>query len=178
MSLIVYQVTQEEHIDRKLGEESELIQFGSLPQLFDLVKMGSDPSGNGEAASLWKVAHIETYHCADETLYLVMVSRADLTVADRAEWTESVMKGDYPNISFYMQLSPERSVLTYGWSMEGKAPTGRLKSYSPVGEGTLMKAEPRPWIIDRTDAYSPVGAGIYTAIHLCWCSPVKVAIAA
>jgi hypothetical protein len=171
MSLIVYQVTQEDDIDRVLGEESELIQFGLLPQLFDLVKMGSD--------RLWKVAHIEPYHRADETLYLVMVSRADLTVADRFDWTENQMKQDYPSISFNIKLSPERSILQYGWSMEGKAPTGQLKNYSPTGEGTLMKAELQPWIIDRTDAHRPDGAGIYTAIHLCWCSPVKeVAIAA
>ncbi|KAM3112780.1 hypothetical protein [Phormidesmis sp. 146-33] len=170
MSLIVYEATREEDIDRRLGEQSELIQFGSLPKLFDLVKMGSD--------RLWKVVHIEPYYRADEKLYLVMVSRADLTVVDRSGWTANFMRSRSPNLSFDVQLSQDQSVLKYGWSMEGKAPTGRLLSYSPVGEGTLMKANLEPWTIDRTDAYRPDGAGIYTAIHLCWCSPVEVAVAA
>ncbi len=169
MSLIVFTVTQEKDIDPSVGEESELIQFGSLPKLFDLVKMGSD--------RLWEVLHIEPYHCADETLYLVMVTRQDLPLVDRAEWTASWMRQRSPNLSFNIQLSPERSILQYGYSMEGKAPTGQLKSYSPVGERTLMKAESMPWVINHTDAYSNE-AGIYTAVHLCWCLPVKVAIAA
>jgi len=168
-TLTVFAVTREDDIDPSVGEESELIQFGSLPKLFDLVKMGSD--------RLWEVLHIEPYHRADETLYLVMVTRQDLPLVDRAEWTASFMKQRSPNLSFNIQFSPERSILQYGYSMEGKAPTGQLKSYSPVGEGTRMKAELEPWVIDRTDAYSNE-AGIYTAVHLCWCSPVKVAIAA
>lgn len=170
MNLIVYQVTREGDIDPQLGEESELIQFGSVPNLLDSVQMGSDRS--------WEVIHIEPYHRADETLYLVMVTRTDLPLVDRTDWTESQMKQDYPSISFNIQLSPERLILNYGWSMEGKAPTGQLKSYSPVGEGTLMKAELMPWVINHTDVYSNE-AGIYTAIHLCWCLPVKeVAFAA
>lgn len=170
MTLNIFTVTQEEDIDPQLGEESELIQFGSLPQLFDLVKMGSDRD--------WKVVYIEPYHRADETLYVVMVSRFDLPLANRADWTEAQTKQDYPAISLNIELSPERSVLQYGFNMQGKAPTGQLKSYSPTGEGTLMKAELEPWVIDRTDTYQN-GFGIYTAIHLCWCSPVKeVAIAA
>ena len=168
-TLTVFAVTREEDIDPSVGEESELIQFGSLPKLFDLVKMGSD--------RLWEVLHIEPYHRADETLYLVMVTRQDLPLVDRAEWTASFMKQRSPNLSFNIQFSPERSILQYGYSMEGKAPTGQLKSYSPMGEGTLMKAESMPWVIDRADAYSNE-AGIYTAVHLCWCSPLKVAIAA
>ena len=167
MSLIVFTVTQEKDIDPSVGEESELIQFGSLPKLFDLVKMGSN--------RLWEVIHIEPYHRADETLYLVMVTRQDSPLVDRAEWTASWMRQRSPNLSFNIQFSPERSILQYGHSMEGKVPTGQLSSYSPMGEGTRMKAEPQPWMIDRTDAYSPNGSGIYTAIHLCWCSPVKVA---
>ena len=169
MSLTIFAVTREDDIDPSVGEESELIQFGSLPKLFDLVKMGSD--------RLWEVLHIEPYHCADETLYLVMVTRQDLPLVDRAEWTASWMRQRSPNLSFNIQLSPERSILQYGYSMEGKAPTGQLKSYSPVGEGTLMKAESMPWVINHTDAYGNE-AGIYTAVHLCWCSPAKVAIAA
>ena len=169
MSLTIFAVTREDDIDPSVGEESELIQFGSLPKLFDLVKMGSD--------RLWEVLHIEPYHCADETLYLVMVTRQDLPLVDRAEWTASWMRQRSPNLSFNIQLSPERSILQYGYSMEGKAPTGQLKSYSPVGEGTLMKSESMPWVINHTDAYGNE-AGIYTAVHLCWCSPAKVAIAA
>ena len=168
-TLTVFAVTREDDIDPSVGEESELIQFGSLPKLFDLVKMGSD--------RLWEVLHIEPYHRADETLYLVMVTRQDLPLVDRAEWTASWMRQRSPNLSFNIQFSPERSILQYGYSMEGKAPTGQLKSYSPMGEGTLMKAESMPWVIDRADAYSNE-AGIYTAVHLCWCSPLKVAIAA
>ena len=53
MNLIVYEVTREEDIDRKLSEESELIQFGSLPKLLDHVQMGSDRD--------WEVVHIEPY---------------------------------------------------------------------------------------------------------------------
>ena len=168
-TLTVFAVTREEDIDPSVGEESELIQFGSLPKLFDLVKMGSD--------RLWEVLHIEPYHRADETLYLVMVTRQDLPLVDRAEWTASFMKQRSPNLSFNIQFSPERSILQYGYSMEGKAPTGQLKSYSPMGEGTLMKAESMPWVIDRADAYSNE-AGIYTAVHLCWCSPVEEAVMA
>ena len=168
-TLTVFAVTREEDIDPSVGEESELIQFGSLPQLRDVVKMGSDRD--------WQVVHIEPYYRAGETLYVVMVSRADLPLANRSEWTASFMKQRSPNLSFNIQFSPERSILQYGYSMEGKAPTGQLKSYSPMGEGTLMKAESMPWVIDCADAYSNE-AGIYTAVHLCWCSPLKVAIAA
>jgi len=170
MSLTIFAVTREDDIDPSVGEESELIQFGSLPQLFDLIKMGSD--------RLWKVVYIEPYHRANEVLHLAVVSRVDLAVADRRDWTANWMRRRSPNLSFNVQLSPNYSVLQYGYSMEGKAPTGQLKSYSPIGEGTLMKAELEPWVIDRTDAYSNE-AGIYTSVHLCWCSPVKeVAIAA
>lgn len=170
MNLSVYEVTQEEDIDRELGEESELIQFGSLPKVSDLVKMGSD--------RLWKVVHIEPYYRADERLYLVMVSRADLPEVDHSKWTANFMRQRSPNLSFDVQLSPERSILNYGWSMKGEAPTGRLLSYSPTGEETRMKAELQPWLIDHTDAYRPDGEGIYTAVHLCWCSSADVAVAA
>jgi len=170
-TLTIFAVTREDDIDPSVGEESELIQFGSLPNLLDVVKMGSDRD--------WQVVHIEPYYRAGEKLYVVMVSRADLPLANRSEWTASFMKQRSPNLSFNIQFSPERSILQYGYSMVGKAPTGQLKSYSPVGEGTRMKAELEPWMIDRTEAYSPNGAGIYAAIHLGWCSPVKeVAIAA
>ena len=167
MNLIVYEVTREKDIDRKLGEESELIQFGSLPKLLDHVQMGSDRD--------WEVVHIEPYYRACETLYVVMVSRADLPLSDLAEWTASFMRQRSPNLSFDVQLSPERTLLKYGWSLEGKAPIGQLLSYSPTGEETKMQAESMPWVIDHTDTYRPAGEGIYAAIHLGWCSPIKVA---
>lgn len=70
--------------------------------------------------------------------------------------------------TFNIQLAPDLSVISYGYSMTGQAPTGRL---------TTSNGQ---WSVDLIDTCYPMieGEGRYNAIHLCHCVRVSLPIAA
>ncbi len=175
---VIYEAVREQEVDRK-SEESELIHWTAMtPSVGDLVLMGSDPSGICEAARQWRIVQVEAYQFGTETIYLAMVSRADLPTPDESSWRAIQRRNFSPNASFDLQLSPSRQCLGYGWNMNGEPPSGQLQSYEPTGRGSLMQSFSRPWVINQVETYQPQGESTYRAIHLCWCAVVEAVGAA
>ena len=107
----------------------------------------------GEICTLGAIASLEFYKGELEVICLAL--------------TEPITHDD--GETFYIQLKPDRSIITYGFSMIGQAPTGRLNNYEPTGDGDGMKAIPSNWCVDMIDARTPLETGTYKAIHICHC---------
>ena len=69
-------------------------------------------------------------------------------------------------------------MLEISYSMEGLPLVGQLFTAEPTEHETLMRPVMLNWMVNVIEKYTPVTESPYTAIHLCWCVPVKEAIAA
>jgi hypothetical protein len=166
--ITIYQAVREQ--DLSGSEEAEAIAWFDLPpQLGDPCSMGSSRT--------WRVMHVEHYHGDGSEVCLALVAPLEVFPSpDRGEWIQTYMREQSPNLSFYVQLAPNKDVLNYGWRMEGDTPIGRLKEYKPTNHPTLMKASPSPWMVDVIDRHR-LENGVYTAIDICWCKQVALVAA-
>jgi hypothetical protein len=163
--LVVYQTTQEDLCDRQSGEESEIVtRSETAPTLGDELTMNGD--------RLWQVVHTEAYQADDSLIHLAFV--VPCTEERELEWN-SLLKQEYPKLSFYV-LVDGSEIMTYGWRMDGSAPTGQIMRYEPAGEDEPMQEVASEWEIDRVISHHPTIADpAYSAIHVCQCKSLLVA---
>lgn len=133
-----------------LSNEDNFIQSHDAPPLI------------GETCSLGAIASLEFYKGELETVCLALTEPK--TYADSSH-------------TFDIQLTPDRSIIKYGWSMIGRAPTGRLMNYEPTSHETLMRPVPSDWCVDRVDTCKPLETGTYKAVHICHCVKVDQPVA-
>lgn len=168
--LVIYQAVCEDDIDRLSGEESEMICWQEQPPLIcDWVRM--------QGADEWQVIQTAAYRNKSESVCVAMVQKSDIPVPNESEWTVNGLKEGCPDLSFYVYLAPDQTIITHGWSMTGNEPDRQLYRYEPT-DSTLMKATPDRWQVDRIDCYTPARKSDYKQIHLAWCVEVREAIAA
>ncbi|PZV09157.1 MAG: hypothetical protein DCF22_18925 [Leptolyngbya sp.] len=123
-----------------LSNDGEAIEWGDAPSV-------------GDASTVGTIASLEFYKGELET---VCIAFAEPVIHDDEE-------------TFNVQIAPDHSVITYGFSMIGRPPTGRLMDYEPTGDGDGMKAIPSSWYVDTVDTCTPLETGTYKAVHLCHC---------
>jgi hypothetical protein len=163
MQLIIYQVTNEDL--HQQGEQLELVACSeAAPQVGDLISMGSDRP--------WQIVHTETYQADDSRIHLAFT--APIGESRRKEWGINQIKQEHPQLSFYILLK-DKEIETWGWAMDGKAPSGMLYDYAPAPiEGTtLMKPLETGLFVDWVKTHH--GGETYNAIHLCGCAEIVVA---
>jgi hypothetical protein len=171
MSLVFYEVIEESQLDRQLGEKGEVMLWQSPPMVDDEVLMASDRP--------WHVVKVEAYRLGNDAVYVAMVNRVGVPVPAPEQWQSFQCKSAFPDASFCVYISPSKSILSCEWSMNGEPGRGQLEDYVSTGQGTLMKAEPTPWAVDRVQAYLPADDhATYSAIQLCWCREVALEMAA
>jgi hypothetical protein len=140
----------------------------------ELVSMGKEQR--------WQVVEVLPFQAPDSAqnlleVYLVQVHLKGLAVPPRKQWACNYAKEDYPNESIFLNVTGDG--LQLGFDMRGLAPSRgeRLMSYESTEHPTLMRPIPRPWIVDRVDAYLPTSQSPYTRIDLAWCVAAEEAIA-
>ena len=128
-----------------MNGENTVVERGTAPKRWDISPLG-------------KVVALEFYK---GELDIVCIALTNL--AARATEGET----------FNIQLAPDRSVISYGYSMTGAAPTGRLTTDE-------MFPVPTEWSVDLIDTCKPMAEdqGRFKAIHLCHCVRVSLPIAA
>ena len=103
-----------------------------------------------------------------------MVTRIQSLLVDAAigiedtEFINMLTQGVKHGETFNIQLAPDRSIISYGYSPTGAAPTGRLAT------------DNGQWSVDLIDTCKPMveDQGRYKAIHLCHCVRVSLPVAA
>lgn len=146
--------------DAAAGEESEVIAWGDAPKLGDDVCMGGG----------WKYAvrRVEAYrNNGDRIAYVAHVDRID--AAQSGESLEFP-----PGTTFYVNITPDRKIINWGWDLQGKPPGGAIAAYDLDGDG-VIKAVPTNWAIDDVDEFLPEQQGEFAAIHICQCREVVAA---
>lgn len=131
-----------------LSNEKELIQWGNAPLVGDVSPVGA-------------VASLEFYKGELETVCVALAA----PITHEEDETLNV------------KIAPDRSIINYGWSMIGRAPTGRLMNYEPTNHETLMRPVPSDWCVDRVDTCKPLETGTYQAVHFCHCVKVDLPVA-
>lgn len=123
-----------------MNGENTTVERGAAPKRWDISPLG-------------KVVSIEFYK---GELDIVCIALTNLTAKPKEGET------------FSIQLASDRSIISYGYSPTGQAPTGRLAT----GDGQ--------WSVDLIDTCKPMveGEGRYKAIHLCHCVRVSLPVAA
>lgn len=158
--MIVFQPTNSEQLESARGEHLATISLDAEPpRVGENVSLGSERK--------WFVVHVETYYQDLKPLHLAMVSLKD---EPGGEWTATWMRSRSPDLSFYVQVSPDHQVLGCGYRMLGDAPTGRLYGATPTNHPTQFQEVPRPWVTDLIDSYRQ-DDGLFSAIHVCNCLP-------
>ena len=133
------------------NNEDTTIEWGNAPKRWSISPLG-------------KVVSIEFYRGELETVCIALTERK--TYADKESHTLDI------------QLAPDRSIISYGYSMIGRPPTGRLDDYEPTGNGDEMRTVPTDWCVDLIDNCKPMGDCTYKAIHVCHCVRVSLPVAA
>lgn len=136
------------------------------PQVGDRVFMGGDRS--------FEVVAVEVYEAFPSQVYVAFVHPVGEAVPSSETWSRALWLKNYPQRSFNIQLAPDRTMLGYGWSMDGIPKTGRLSRYEPTEHSTLMQEIPLAWVVDLIDTYKSVEGGTYSAIHVCNCLPAAL----
>ena len=123
-----------------MNGENTTVERGNAPKRWDISPLG-------------KVVSIEFYK---GELDIVCIALTNLTAKPKEDET------------FNIQLAHDRSIISYGYSPTGAAPTGRLTT----GDGQ--------WSIDLIDTCKPMieDQGRYNAIHLCHCVRVSLPVTA
>jgi hypothetical protein len=170
MNLVFYEAVVDVQADRAAGEVSELMQWADPPNIGDRIMMSGDRA--------WFVVAVEAYQLSGQTVYIAMVSILGEPVPDRATWESTLMREYSPSLSLYLDLSPDGDVLSYGWRMRTAPNVGRLRGDEPTGNETAMRSTFRPWYRGRVETLQPVAESAYTAVHLCYCTPIQLPAAA
>ena len=123
-----------------MNGENTKVEWGNAPKRWDISPLG-------------KVVSIEFYK---GELEFVCIAWTNLTPKPKELLTLNI------------QIAHDRSIISYGYSPTGAAPTGRLTT----GDGQ--------WSVDLIDTCKPMveGEGRYKAIHLCHCVRVSLPVAA
>lgn len=162
MPLVIYEPVED---GVRAHPETDLIRFQDAPQVGGTIAIGGERR--------WLIMEMETYQSGDKTVYLAFITPEGADMPNRAEWTRTVMREDYPDISFDVQLW-QKTILANGWGMDGKAPTGRLYQWKQIGDSDQAEKKARPWAVDIIETYKPIGKASYTGVHLCHCVPVSL----
>ena len=128
-----------------MNGENTTVERGAAPKRWDISPLG-------------KVVSIEFYK---GELDIVCIALTNLTAKPTEDET------------FNIQLGSDRSIISYGYSQTGAAPTGRLTTDE-------MFPVPTEWSVDLIDTCKPIieDQGHYKAIHLCHCVRVSLPVAA
>ncbi len=132
--------------------EEELMQWSDLaPSVGELIPGTNQP-----------ILKVEMYQGESETVCLAISN-------------PTYGEGEH---TFHVQLNEQKNVITYGMSMIGKPPVGRLMNYETTGHPTLMRPVPSRWVVDLIETCQPVAGGSYKAVYLCYCVEAPLSIAA
>ena len=123
-----------------MNGENTTVGWGNAPKRWDISPLG-------------KVVSIEFYKGELEFVCIA--------------WTNLTPKPE-ELLTLNIQIAHDRSIISYGYSPTGAAPTGRLAT----GDGQ--------WSVDLIDTCKPMveDQGRYKAIHLCHCVKVSLPVAA
>ena len=123
-----------------MNGENTTVERGAAPKRWDISPLG-------------KVVALEFYK---GELDIVCIALTNLAAKPKDDKTYNI------------RLAPDHSVISYGYSMTGQAPTGQMTT----GDGK--------WSIGLIDTCYPMieGEGRYKAIHLCHCVRVSLPVAA
>ena len=132
-----------------VSNKDAVVEFGNAPAVGDSSEVGA-------------IASLEFYKGELEIVCLAM--------------TEPLTHEE--GETFNVQITPDRSIISYGMSMIGQAPIGRLDDYEPTGNGDGMRPVPTDWCVDLVDTCKPMIEGIYKAVHICHCVRVSLPVAA
>jgi len=158
--IIVYEVIDDEAIDRIQGEASQQVKLrANLPIPGDQVYMGGK--------RLWQVVKVELYSGSPHNLALALVHPVDAAILSRAVWNQTMWREEYPAISIDIRLMPDGAMHYCGSNMKGEPTTGRQEGAKPTSHPTLLEPYPLPWIVTTVESYRPREESSYTAIHLC-----------
>lgn len=174
MQLAFLQTCTEDQL-RQTEISSRVEWYDRALAIDDLVQMGA----HSFEEKRWKVVRANSYEAISlgqslSRVDLIHVHPDELPVPLESDWEAISFLRDYPDTSLYIELSPDSSIISYGYQMNGGHPVGRLYGSEPTDHPTLLKPVPLPWTIDQIDTYKPIGSGSYTAIHICHCTPVSL----
>ena len=132
-----------------MNGENTTVERGNAPKRWDISPLG-------------KVVSIEFYK---GELDIVCIALTNLAAKPKEGET------------FFIQLNPDKNIISYGYSANGSAPTGRVMNLIPAKDGTPMMTN---WSVDLIDTCKPMveDQGRYKAIHLCHCVRVSLPVAA
>ena len=171
--LIVYQTCQD-----KASEAGELLvkeEWAEKPPTEgDRLSMGTDRQ--------WSIVRLTEFKPIAEFQVVDRVFLAHvhpIGVPLEGEWSCDSMREFAPLQSLEVALHKKREpALEISYSMEGLPLVGQLFTAEPTEHKTLMRPVMLNWMVNVIEKYTPVTESPYTAIHLCWCVPVKEAIVA